>query len=314
MAMLIVSLRSRYTIKNITWSLIFWDYLITLDDEITLFWSSRRSWIKFLFFANRYIGLLLRVWNIIAMILGIIFGRPNPSLESSIARKEDFLYHLYVNMPESFQAFEACLVSVDSGSVIYVSMQLLVIESILVLRIWAIMGKRRWVLWTFCGLLVCSTATSIMLSVHFFFFAPIVPIVDDMTVTTTWLYAIPTLLFEAIIFGSAAYHGIKASGGLRPLLLRSKGPFRYGPKPILRLVFQVSSLNMYTSDPQLGITIMSIAANYMLLGLRKNVLSDPVGPSLQGVGLTTLRFTANRALSSEEGETAMTIGSVPQGS
>ncbi|KAK0481219.1 hypothetical protein EDD18DRAFT_1468221 [Armillaria luteobubalina] len=46
-------------------------------------------------------------------------------------------------------------------------MQIFVIESILVLRIWAIMGKRRWILWTFFGLLVCSTTTSIVLSIHF---------------------------------------------------------------------------------------------------------------------------------------------------
>ncbi|KAK0468810.1 hypothetical protein IW261DRAFT_1597968 [Armillaria novae-zelandiae] len=295
----------------ITWSLIFWDYLITLDDEITFFWSSRRSWIKFLFFANRYIGLLLRVWDVIVMILGIIFGIPDPYLKSLIAQKDDILNHLCDKLiSESIQAFQACLVCVDSGSVLYVSMQLLVIESILVLRIWAIMGKRRWVLWTFCGLLFCSTATSIVLSVHFFLFA-----------SFAWPYAIPTLLFEAIIFGSAAYHGIKASGGLRPLLLQSQGPFRSGPKPILLLVFQGSVLYfiavllslpiMAFFDPRLGITTMSIAVSYMLLGLRKNVLSDPVGPSSQGVELRTLRFTANRALSSEEGEATMNTGSFP---
>ena len=46
-------------------------------------------------------------------------------------------------------------------------MQLLVIESILILRIWAIMGKKLWIMWTFFGLLVCSTTTSIVLNVHF---------------------------------------------------------------------------------------------------------------------------------------------------
>ncbi len=48
-----------------------------------------------------------------------------------------------------------------------VTIQLLVIESILVLRIWAIMGKRRWILWTFFGLLVCTTATSIAVNLSF---------------------------------------------------------------------------------------------------------------------------------------------------
>ncbi|KAK0468805.1 hypothetical protein IW261DRAFT_1015005 [Armillaria novae-zelandiae] len=308
----------------ITWSLIFWDYLITLDDEITFFWSSRRSWIKFLFFANRYIGLLLRVWDIIAMILGIIFETPNPYSESLIAQKEFFLIHLCDKLiPESLQALEACIVSVDSGSVLYMSMQLFVIESILVLRIWAILGKRQWALWTYFGLLICSTTASIVLSV--WLTGCSIPITDStyfvMTFTTIWIYAVPTLIFEAIVFGSAAYHGIKASGGLRPLLLQSKGPFRSGPKPILRLVFQGSILYfiavllslpiMVFLDPRLGITTMSIAVSYMLLGLRKNVLSDPVGPSSQGVELRTLRFTANRALSSEEGEATMNTGSFP---
>ncbi|KAK0466700.1 hypothetical protein IW261DRAFT_1520705, partial [Armillaria novae-zelandiae] len=56
--------------EYITWSLILWDYLVTLDDEITLFWFSRQSWIKFLFFSNRYIGLLLRIWDIVWECLG----------------------------------------------------------------------------------------------------------------------------------------------------------------------------------------------------------------------------------------------------
>ncbi|KAK0468793.1 hypothetical protein IW261DRAFT_1517415 [Armillaria novae-zelandiae] len=318
---------------NITWSLIFWDYLITLDDEITFFWSSRRSWIKFLFFANRYMGLLLRVWDIIWEILEVMFATPDfygPSSSEPIVQKEDFLIHLscyfIADISGSVEAYEACFVWINSGSVLYVSMQLLVIESILILRIWVMTGKRRWALWTYFGLLICSTTASIVLSVCLPAAGNSMLIGDDinfvMTFTTTWVYGAPTLIFEAIIFGSAAYHGIKASGGLRPLLLRSMGgPFWNGPKPIIRLVFQGSVLYFITVllslpimvflDPRLGITTMSIAVSYMLLGLRKNVLSDPVGPSSQGVELTTLRFTANRALSSEEGEATMNTGSFP---
>ncbi|KAK0202330.1 hypothetical protein DFS33DRAFT_885173 [Desarmillaria ectypa] len=51
----------------ITRSFILWDYLISIDDEVNLFWSSRRSWIKFLFCVNRYLGLFLRFWDLISM-------------------------------------------------------------------------------------------------------------------------------------------------------------------------------------------------------------------------------------------------------
>ncbi|KAK0486833.1 hypothetical protein EDD18DRAFT_1193462, partial [Armillaria luteobubalina] len=173
-------------------------------------------------------------------------------------------------------------------------MQLLVIESILVLRIWAIMGKRRWILWTFFGLLVTSMTTSIVISIYL-----------SIPDTTTWLYLIPTLIFEAIIFGSATYHGIKASGGLRSLLLQNRDTFRYLPKPILRLVLQGSVLYfiavlcslpvMIFLDPALGITIMSATINHMLLSLRKNVLSDTVCPPPQRMELTTFRASTNGA-------------------
>ncbi|KAK0452722.1 uncharacterized protein EV420DRAFT_1482032 [Desarmillaria tabescens] len=82
----------------ITWSLISWDYLITIDDEVTLFWFSRRSWIKFLFFTTKY--------------LEIKCGK--------------------------------------------VTLQLLVIESILILRIWAMMGKQQCTSYGFS--LACSPA------------------------------------------------------------------------------------------------------------------------------------------------------------
>ncbi|PBK64392.1 hypothetical protein ARMSODRAFT_471557 [Armillaria solidipes] len=287
--------------KYMTWSLIFWDYLITLDDEITLFWFSRRSWIKFLFFANRYMGLILRIWDIIW-----------EHLEDA---DNTFSYFLCGQVISSIDAIEACLVATESGSVLYVTMQLFVIESILVLRVWAIMGRRRWILWTFFGLLVCSTATLIMFNVHFFM------------VLGTFKYTMPTLIFDVIIFVSAAYHVIKVSGGLRSLLLRSKGPFRYGPKPILCLVFQGSVLYfmvcfsvlcslpfMAFLDPRLGLTIMSVTISHMLLHLRKQVLSDTVGPPSQKVELTTFRATTNGAMSLGVGRDVIDIGPYPEGS
>ncbi|SJL12049.1 uncharacterized protein ARMOST_15468 [Armillaria ostoyae] len=288
-----------------TWSLIFWDYLITLDDEITLFWFSRRTWIKFLFFANRYMGLVLRIWDIIWKHL------ENAHLPL-IGQDETFPFNLCEKLT-SEGAYEACYVGTESASVLYLTIQLLIIESILVLRIWAIMGKRRWILWTFFGFLVCSTTASILISIY---------LASGMGPTS--FYVIPTFVFEAIMFISAAYHGIKESGGLRSLLLRDTSPFRYGPTPILRLVFQGSVLYftavlcslpvMAILDPQLGVTIMSVTVNHMLLRLRKQVLSDTVGPPSQKVELTTFRATTNGAMSLEVGEDVIDIRPYPQGS
>ncbi|KAK0224457.1 hypothetical protein EDD85DRAFT_859370 [Armillaria nabsnona] len=287
-----------------TWSLIFWDYLITLDDEITLFWFSRRSWIKFLFFANRYMGLVLRIWDIIWKHLGNVYF-------PLIGQDEDFSYHL-CGRYTTVRAHDACVVGTESSSVLYVTIQLLVIESILILRIWAIMGKKLWILWTFFGLLVCSMTTSIVLNGHFF------------TISATFLYAIPTLIFEAIIFVFAAYHVLKQSGGLKSLLLQSKGPFQHGPEPILRLVFHGSVLYflavlcslpvMAFVDQRLGITIMSVTINHMLLRLRKQGLSDTVGPPSQRVELTTFIATTNGAMSLEVEEDVIDIRSSPRGS
>ncbi|KAK0215101.1 hypothetical protein IW262DRAFT_1405095 [Armillaria fumosa] len=219
-------------------------------------------------------------------------------------------YFIYADIRVSNGAYRACYLGTESSSVIYVSMQLLVIESILILRIWAITGKRRWVLWTFFGLLVCSTTMSIMLSVNM--------------ASASLQYAVPTLIFEAIIFVFAAYHGIKGSGGVTSLLLRSKGPFRYGPKPILRRVFQGSVLYFIAAlcslpvmafvDSRLGVTIMSVTITHMLLRLRKQGNSDTTGPSSQGTELTTFRATTNGAMSLEAGEDIIDILPHPQGS
>ncbi|KAK0188282.1 hypothetical protein F5146DRAFT_1054453 [Armillaria mellea] len=163
------------------------------------------------------------------------------------------------------------------------------------------MGQRKWILCTFLGLLACSTAASITVSVIFFDFG------------TNAEYIIPTFIFEAIMFASAAYHIIKQSGGLRSLFT--------GPRPILRLIFQgicslfhcVSIIPCYLYfcilsgkcfsvlgslpfmgfvDSRLGITIMSVTTTRMLLCLRKNYLSDT--PTAQKVELTTFRATVNR--------------------
>ncbi|PBK87083.1 hypothetical protein ARMGADRAFT_1066167 [Armillaria gallica] len=289
-------------VQYVTWSLILWDYLITLDDEITLLWFSRRSWIKFLFFANRYTGLVLRIRDIVEEHLN--------NTDDSMG----FYNPCQRVMPE--EAYNACVVGTESDSVLYVTLQLLVVESILVLRVWAIMGKRRRILWTFFGLLACTTAVSIVLNLSF--------LVDALNMSTPSLrYVIPTLIFEAIIFSAVAYHGFKVSGGMKSLLLLSKAPFQHGPKPIIRLIFQGSVLYFISVlcslplialvDSRLGLTIMSVTMTHMLLRLRKEGLSDTVGPSSQEVELTTFRATTDGAISLESRGNAINTGPFPQG-
>ncbi len=58
--------------------------------------------------------------------------------------------------------------------------------------------------------------------------------------------------------------------------------------------------------------IMSVMVNHMLLRLRKQGLSDTVGPPSHGVELTTLRATVNWVMSLEAGENVMSIGPFPQ--
>ncbi|KAK0452735.1 uncharacterized protein EV420DRAFT_1482043 [Desarmillaria tabescens] len=170
-----------------------------------------------------------------------------------------------------------CFMSTETYSVIYVILQLFVIKSILVLRIWAMMGK-------------CTTA-SIMISVYF------------SAGMAGLFYLSPTMLYEIIIFITAARYGIRQSGG----------QFQYGPEPIMRLLFQdtvlyfatvlSSILIMTVVDPHLGLTIMSVTMNCMLLGLRKQAFSDSV-----------VRKTLGRPLEIEDRTSAAHFRAGPQAS
>ncbi|KAK0472003.1 hypothetical protein IW261DRAFT_1509594 [Armillaria novae-zelandiae] len=157
------------------------------------------------------------------------------------------------------------------------------------------------ILWLAC----LSTTASIIFSI------------ESINRSANLMYGIPTMIFEAIIFISAAYHGIKASGGLRSLLLLKKDPFWCGRKPILHVVFQGSVLYFIAVfcslsiivlvDPRLGTSIMSVTVTHMLLHLRKQVLSDSTSPSSHGVELMTFRAITNGAMSLEVGEDVIDI-------
>jgi len=42
-------------------ALLLWDFLLTFEDERTLFWNKSRTWVTYLFFWNRYNGLLVTI-------------------------------------------------------------------------------------------------------------------------------------------------------------------------------------------------------------------------------------------------------------
>jgi len=44
--------------------LFFYDYFLTLDDEIRFVWRGKKSWVSVLFFANRYVPVAYQLWSL----------------------------------------------------------------------------------------------------------------------------------------------------------------------------------------------------------------------------------------------------------
>ncbi|PBK87089.1 hypothetical protein ARMGADRAFT_1034986 [Armillaria gallica] len=116
-----------------TWLLIFWDYLITFDDEVHPFTSS-------------LVGLSTdRLKDHFVLVLRKIMDQILILCTTRCALGVH-LENVIIYADTTVGAYEACVVDTESSSVLYVTIQLLVIESILILRIWAIMGKKLWIL------------------------------------------------------------------------------------------------------------------------------------------------------------------------
>ncbi|PBK60594.1 hypothetical protein ARMSODRAFT_979241 [Armillaria solidipes] len=114
-----------------------------------------------------------------------------------------------------------------SESVIYVTIQFLVVEGIHVFRVWAIMGDRRRILWTF-------------------FFLQHGCIQSAFRIFFGWYRSLgkgmSTVIFQAIIFIIAVHHGIEYPGGMRWPFSADQRILRYLPKPVIPLLFQGSVL------------------------------------------------------------------------
>ena len=61
-------------------ALIFFEYLITVDQEVTLFWGKRLTGAVTLFFANRYTTIIYTIYYILLTLVPAIVKTPQVSV------------------------------------------------------------------------------------------------------------------------------------------------------------------------------------------------------------------------------------------
>ncbi|PBK87097.1 hypothetical protein ARMGADRAFT_1168710 [Armillaria gallica] len=231
-------------------TLILWEYVITVDDEIDLFWSSKLSWIKCLFFANRYLPIALRVWAIIY---------------------ECFLPSPVCDRRKPYPSDHLCRLILSPDSVVCVTVQILVMEGILVLRLWAITGRRRFLLGFFCCLLFLSMAAT--LGVYFF----------HTTTAPVRLYNwLSMLIFKFIMFLTAVFYRVR---GVKATKILTQVRQNFGLKPMMGMLLRDSvfyflivlcciPILALEDKSAMGLSFMSITITRMLLRLRKRAKPD----------------------------------------
>ncbi|TFK37005.1 hypothetical protein BDQ12DRAFT_218048 [Crucibulum laeve] len=109
-------------------SLLLYEYFLQFDSEVEFFWKQRWSLAKFLFLWNRYYSLAFNISN------AVVFMQPRPSLD----------------MCSKFFHWQ------NTGA----SLQMITTHVILELRLWAMYGSTRKVLWLFI-LLTIGEATAL---------------------------------------------------------------------------------------------------------------------------------------------------------
>ncbi|KAK0432672.1 hypothetical protein EV421DRAFT_1496284 [Armillaria borealis] len=182
-------------------TVLLWEYLVTVYDEVDLFWSSKLSWIKCLFFVNSYLIIALRIWDII-----------NDSFEP---------YPVCERIPSGY----LCVLVLNPDSALYATIQVMVMENILILRVWDIVGRKRNVLVSFSILLFLNVAATLGI----YFAMP--------TSTLTFYYWLPMILFELIMFLTAAFYGVR---GVKATRFLTQMRQNFGPKPIMGLLLRDS--------------------------------------------------------------------------
>ncbi|PBK60613.1 hypothetical protein ARMSODRAFT_1026352 [Armillaria solidipes] len=289
-------------------TLIIWDYLISIDDEVALFWAFLKKIVDQNFVLSgesQYhdnSGIECIHYDDIRIATLGYFSESG--ICSSLDTTWIFTYVDHSSLQQGQGWKEACYMFIVPESVIYVSIQLVVMESIMVVRAWAIMGRQRRVLWTFLGLLTFSTIASLVLC-----FLRIVS--ADGTYN---FYFLPTIFLEAILFTAVVYHAFTYLRNLRSLQSSCSGALQPRLRPIMRLMFKDSIMYFViiiavlmivpflTDTLPLSLSVASITATRMLLRLRKQDLSDSAGhTSVQGE-LLTFRAVSGGINSPSDGE------------
>ncbi|PBK87094.1 hypothetical protein ARMGADRAFT_1034988 [Armillaria gallica] len=226
---------STYVAKTV----VLWDYLISIDDEA----SAPRQHCEIAHHENVRIVILdsfsesggsstsNAIWFTIHLTSGTRCGNYNPTSQRLI------------------------------------SIQIVVIQSLLVIRVWAMMDKDCRILSAFFGLLVSTMVAALAL---FILLDPI----------------LPEAFFEICLVAAAAYRGIKVLKSSYTSVLQQS------PRPIIWLMFRDSVLCFF----------ILITVTRMLLRLRKQALADSSGQaSVEEGSLTTFRAVSGETSSEVAG-------------
>ncbi|KAK0232078.1 hypothetical protein EDD85DRAFT_1025713 [Armillaria nabsnona] len=192
--------------------------------------------------------------------------------------------------PEDWTTRATALVSNVCGELLnplaiaYVLLQVLIMESILVLRVWAMSGRRRNILYILSLFLLLSMGAS----------AFIYGYEDNFSDVRYW---VPLLVFECLLFLTAAVYGLR---GVKITRILTQACHNFGPKPIMRLLLRDSVFYfvivlccypvLVLLDNTMGLTLMSISITRMLLRLRKRAEADVNILRTQDIELATVQF------------------------
>ncbi|CAL1715324.1 unnamed protein product [Somion occarium] len=162
--------------------LIWYDYFLTLSDEIQYFWGRRLTWATSLFFINRYVVLLTQTFNLY------------PKVASHV----------------TFQVSKIAIGFILTGSGV---LQQFIVDMILCVRLYAIYNKSKRVLFFLLTLLFACTISSIaviaVVALRTRGTTTPAPGLSQCTIETPykvlWLFWIPILVYESTGFSMVLY-------------------------------------------------------------------------------------------------------------
>ncbi|KAG7441639.1 uncharacterized protein BT62DRAFT_936949 [Guyanagaster necrorhizus] len=260
----------------------WWEYAITLDDEISLIWQSRWSWIKFLFLVNRYLVLFSQTFDVVGYLL------PKPT-------------------------YNFCLAWVGYITVINGTLQVFIADIVLIIRLGAIYGRKKRIVVPVIVLYILTVAASSTVlgiqahratgtnePVPGFFLCSLTSKLNIL-----YAYWVPIAVFESIMFLLAAYRVISDFNV-------PKMESAYGPRSLLSIVvrdslwyfvvvlttglanaleYRFASPGKYNVLHGPTSAALSISMSRVILNLRKTGRQENPLPTLQ---LSVLRFQAGR--------------------